>query len=186
MTDSTNPESGPGEVGIAGANPDPKWASTQRTLAVVGSILSLIALVATVLGLAPALEGYGFRLMAAIAALVLTLCCGANAFCWQTELRVWRTGSPSAADPGYRQRFRLSLVAHVVSYVAVLIGMYGTLEGSALAGWASGAGTLHGIAFILMIFGQIIGGTQYLRRSGPPGTIPTYIRRLNAKVQSLR
>jgi hypothetical protein len=80
----------------------------------------------------------------------------------------------------------VSLIAHVVSYAAVLVGMFGAIEGSALAGFASRAGTLDGIAFILMIFGQIIGGTQYLRRSGPPGTVPTYIRKLNAKVQSLR
>lgn len=179
MSDSTNPADA---TTAALGQPDLKWASTQRTMAVVGTALSLIALVAAVFGVATALEGYGFRVLAAIAAGVLMLCCGVNAYGWQSQLGDWRGGS----DAGYQRRARLTLIAHVVSYAAVLIGMYATLEGSALAGWASGPGTLHGIAFILMIFGQIIGGTQYLRRSGQPGTIPTYLRKLNAKVQSLR
>lgn len=164
------------------AVPELKWASAQRRLAVIGTGLSLLGLVAAAVGLVPNIAGYGFRLMAVIAIAVLMVCCGVNAWAWHAQLGRWRTGS----DEGFAQRWRVSLAAHLISYVAVLIGMYGTLEGSALAGWSSIVGTLHGIAFILIIFGQIIGGTQYLRRSGPPGTVPTYLRRLNVKVQSLR
>lgn len=172
-----------GDEGIGGAGvPDLRWASNQRTMAIVGTGLSLLGLIAAKIGDQPGVEGFGFRLMAWIAALVLVICCGVNAWCWQTQIGHWRSGS----DVGYARLARLSLAAHLVSYVAVLVGMYGSLEGSALAGWDSRAGTLHGIAFILIIFGQIFGGTQLLRRSGPPGTIPTYIRRLNTKVQSLR
>ena len=162
--------------------PDPKWASAQLRLAAIGAALSLLALIAAAVGVQPDLDGFGFRLMAVIAIAVLLVCCGVNAWSWQTQLGSWRTGS----DGGYRRRSRISLAAHVISYAAVLVGMYGTLEGSALAGWSSQVGTLHGIAFILIIFGQIIGGTQYLRRAGSPGTIPTYLRRLNSRVQSLR
>ena len=117
-----------------------------------------------------------------IGALVLTVCCAINAWCWHSQIRGWRAGS----DDGYRQRSQLSLVAHLVSYVAVLVGMYGALEASALAGCTGPAGTLLGIAFIVIIFGQILAGSQLLRRSGPPGTIPTYLRKLNAKVKSVR
>lgn len=171
------------DQGLGGAGlPDLRWASTQRTMAIVGTGLSLLGLIAAKIGDQPGLDGYGFRVMAWIAALVLVICCGVNAWCWHAQLRHWRSGS----DSGYQRLGRLSLIAHVVSYAAVLVGMYGSLEGSALAGWSSRAGTLHGIAFILIIFGQIVGGTQLLRRSGPPGTIPTYIRKLNTKVQSLR
>jgi len=162
--------------------PEVTWASAQLRLAVVGGGLSLLGLIAAAVGVQPGIDGFGFRLMAVIAIVVLASCCGVNAWSWLAQLGRWRTGS----DDGYRQRSQVSIAAHVISYAAVLVGMYGTLEGSALAGWSSQAGTLHGIAFILIIFGQIIGGTQYLRRSGPPGTIPTYLRRLNAKVQSLR
>ncbi|QGN33791.1 hypothetical protein [Microlunatus sp. Gsoil 973] len=162
--------------------PDLGWAANQRTLVSVGTGLSLLALAAAKIADQPGVEGYGFRLMSWIAAVVLLVCCGVNAWCWHSQLRQWRSGG----DEGYQQRRRLSLIAHLVSYAAVLVGMFSAIEGSALAGFASGAGTLDGIAFILMIFGQIFGGTQYLRRSGPPGTVPTYLRRLNAKVQSLR
>lgn len=180
MTEHTN-QHAEQEGGGAGL-PDLQWASSQRTMAIVGTVLSLLGLVAAAIGDQPGADGFGFRLMASVAALVLVLCCGINAWCWHTRIGRWRSGS----DTGYRRSAQLSLVAHVVSYAAVLVGMYGCLEGSALAGWGSRVGTLHGIAFILIIFGQIIGGTQLLRRSGPPGTIPTYIRKLNAKVQSLR
>lgn len=175
---------GPGAEPQAGRPdvPDPKWASAQLRLAVLGSGLSLLGLVAAAAGLQPGIDGFGFRLMAVIAIAVLLVCCGVNVWCWRAQIGRWRTGS----DAGYPRRSRLSIAAHVISYAAVLVGMYGTLEGSALAGWSSQAGTLHGIAFILIIFGQIIGGTQYLRRSGAPGTIPTYLRKVNAKVQSLR
>lgn len=178
MTEQGNSDPGPAGAGL----PDLSWASRQRTMAAVGTLLSLLGLVAAVVGSQPGVDGYGFRLMAAIAVLVLVICCGVNAWAWHGQLREWRSGS----DTGYPLRSRLSLAAHLTSYAAVLVGMYGTLEGSALAGWTSRAGTLHGIAFILIIFGQIIGGSQLLRRSGAPGTIPTYIRKLNAKVQSLR
>lgn len=162
--------------------PDPKWASAQLRLAAIGTGLSLLALVAASVGVQPGLEGFGFRLMAVIAIAVLLVCCGVNAWSWQAQIGRWRAGS----DDGYRQRSRASMAAHLISYAAVLVGMYGTLEGSALAGWSSQAGTLHGIAFMVIIFGQIIGGTQYLRRAGSPGTIPTYLRRLSSRVQSLR
>jgi hypothetical protein len=163
-----------------GELPDLHWASTQRRLAVAGTLLSLIGVLAATF--AGPLSGEAFRLLAWIGALVLAVCCGVNAWCWHGQIRRWRAGS----DDGYRRRAQLSLVAHLVSYVAVLIGMYGALEASALAGWTSTAGTLLGIDFIVIIFGQILGGSQLLRRSGPPGTIPTYLRKLNAKVQSLR
>jgi hypothetical protein len=162
--------------------PELAWAAGQRTLAGVGTLLSVLALLAAKIADQPGIDGYAFRLTAWIAALVLLLCCAVLTWCWHSQLGQWRSGR----DDGYPQRRRVSLIAHVVSYAAVLVGMFGAIEGSALAGFASRAGTLDGIAFILMIFGQIIGGTQYLRRSGPPGTVPTYIRKLNAKVQSLR
>lgn len=162
--------------------PDLHWASNQRTIAIVGTGLSLLGLIAAILGAEPGTDGYGFRLGALVAAAVLVICCGINAWAWHRQLGVWRSGS----DTGYASRAQLTWVAHLVSYAAVLIGMYGALEGSALAGWSSSAGTLHGITFILIILGQITGGTQLLRRSGAPGTIPTYVRKLNAKVQSLR
>jgi hypothetical protein len=187
MADGSNPASGDH------TRPDPRsddrpdlgWARRQRLLALVGNLLALIGLAAAVGGLValpPGSGADGYAVTAVLAAAVLVGCCGVLGWCWTAQLADWRSGT----DGRYPGRARLSLAAHLASYVAVLVAMYATLAASALAGWADSSGTLFGVSFLVVIFGQIIGGTQLLRRSGPPGTIPTYLRRLNAKVQSLR
>ena len=165
--------------------PDQGWAARQRLLALVGTLLALIGLAAAILALVelPPVSGAdGYAVTAVIAGAALAVCCGVLGWCWTAQLADWRSG----IDDRYPGRARLALVAHLVSYAAVLVAMYATLAASALAGWADTSGTLFGVSFLVVIFGQIIGGTQLLRRSGPPGTIPNYLRRLNAKVQSLR
>jgi MFS family permease len=165
--------------------PDDGWARQQRLLAGIGTLLALAGLITAILALtalSPVAGAAGYAVAAVISVAVLLACCGLITWTWTGQLSDWRSGT----DGDYRGRCRISLISHLVSYAAVLGAMYTTLAGSALAGWASGSGTLFGISFLLAIFAQIIGGTQLLRRSGPPGTIPTYLRRLNAKVQSLR
>jgi hypothetical protein len=165
--------------------PDDAWARRQRLLAGIGALLALVGLITAILGLtalSPVAGAVGYAVTAVISAAVLLACCGLITWCWVGQLSDWRSGT----DGDYPGRSRISLIAHLVSYAAVLAAMYTTLEASALAGWQSSSGTLFGLTFLCAIFGQIIGGTQVLRRSGPPGTVPTYLRRLNAKVQSLR
>ncbi|QDP98237.1 hypothetical protein FOE78_22090 [Microlunatus elymi] len=168
------------------AAPDLVWARRQRLLALVGTLVAILGLITAVGGLvglaADAADARPYAITAVIGAAALALCCAVIAVCWFGQLRRWQAGDQSL-DHG---RARLTLIAHVASYPAVLVTMYGALAASALAYWDSLSGTLLGITFILVIFAQILGGTQLLRRSGPPGTIPTYLRKLNAKVQSLR
>ena len=163
------------------------WARRQRLLALIGSLVTLGSVVTAFAGLfllaANTADARPYAITAVIGALVLLVCCAVLTLCWFGQIGRWRGGADAAIDSG---RWRLSLIAHLVSYLAVLVTMYGSLEASALSYWDSISGTLLGITFILAIFGQILGGTQLLRRSGPPGTIPTYLRKLNTKVQSLR
>ncbi|HEY9293525.1 MAG TPA: hypothetical protein VIP98_19790 [Microlunatus sp.] len=162
------------------------WARRQRLLALIGSLVALVALVtavvATLLLAANAADARPYAVTALVGVAVLLLCCAVITFCWFVQIGRWQAGD-GAIDPGRR---RLSLVAHLISYLAVLVTMYGSLAASALAYWDSISGSLLGITFILVIFAQILGGSQLLRRSGPPGTVPTYLRKLNAKVRSLR
>ncbi len=174
----TSPDAGP---------VDDRWAGRQRLFALVGAGLALAAVVCAVLGLTglPARSGAdGDAITAVVASAVLLIACAVLGWAWTAQLAAWRSGSGSERDRSTRSV--VALVAHLTSYVAVLVAMYATLAASALAGWGSHSGSLLGITFLLVIAAQVVGGTQMLRRSGPPGTVPVYLRRLNAKVQSLR
>lgn len=187
--DDPNSISAPGGGSSQRTRPDPdpgdlRWARRQRLLTLVGAVLALVALVCAVVGLAdlPAGSGAdGAAITAVVGCAVLLAACAVLGWAWTAQINSRRAGSG-----GGRSVLTVALVAHLSSYAAVLVTMYVTLEGSALAGWASRSGTLLGIAFLLAIAAQVVGGTQMLRRSGPPGTVPTYLRKLNAKVQSLR
>src|SRR4051794_16526547 len=153
--------------------PDDAWARRQRLLAGIGALLALVGLVTAIVALtalSPVAGATAYALTAVISAAVLLACNGLITWSWTGQLADWRSG----AEGDYAGRSRISLVSHLVSYAAVLVAMYSTLAASALAGWSSSSGTLFGLSFLLAIFAQIIGGTQLLRRSGPPGTIPTY------------
>ena len=55
------------------------------------------------------------------------------------------------------------------------------MAGSAVAGWTATAATLMAVALVLLLAGQILGGVQYVRPEGPPGTVPAHMRRLLAR-----
>lgn len=173
---------------FAGGQPsaDLDWAHRQRTLAIAGAVLALIAFGCTLVGLIGYPSGLGSPswqiYLATGTAALLAMCCVVLVLGWQRGVQVWR--SADAADlTGW---IRWCFVAHLLTYPAVLAVMYGAVAESALVGWSTATGTQLGIAFILVIAAQTIGGSQYLRRQGPPGTIPNYLRKLNEKVQSLR
>lgn len=162
------------------------WARRQRSMAVVGSVLAVVAFGCTILSLigypkdlgAPSWQLY----LAIVAAGVLALCCVVLIVGWLQALRSW--GSSDRTDLSGWMKW--CFAAHLLSYLAVLFAMYATVAESALVGWNSGTGTFLGLAFIVVIAAQTIAGTQYLRHRGPPGTVPNYLRLLNDKVQSLR
>lgn len=124
----------------------------------------------------------GYPIAGVVGSAVLVGCAVLILLGWLLAIRRLRSGG-AFVEPGWQ---RVVLVAHVVSYLATLVAMFGALAASAFAGWDSPSGVLFGIAFLLVIFGQILVGTQVLRTTGPPATVPTYLRRLNALVQSKR
>jgi hypothetical protein len=46
------------------------------------------------------------------------------------------------------------------------------------SGWSSTSAVLTAFGLAFAIGGQVLAGVQYLRASGPPGTIPAHMRRL--------
>jgi hypothetical protein len=149
-------------------------------------VVALVAFGCTIVGLIGYPAGFGvptWRLYFAVASSgVLALCCVVLVVGWQQALKVWR----SEAGGDLSGWIKLCFGVHLLSYVAVLAAMYGAVAESAVVGWSTSTGSVLGIAFILVIAAQSIGGTQYVRRQGMPGTFPNYLRKLNDKVQSLR
>jgi hypothetical protein len=52
------------------------------------------------------------------------------------------------------------------------------MEGSDAAGWVTASAGLLAITLLFVIAAQVLAGVQFLRPSGPPGTLPAHIRRL--------
>jgi hypothetical protein len=61
-----------------------------------------------------------------------------------------------------------------------LAALFTTMEGSAAAGWSSASAVLLGVTLFFVLAAQVFAGVQFLRPSGPPGTVPAHIRRLKA------
>ena len=102
---------------------------------------------------------------------------------WQlAELNDARGTADSPSD----QAVRVSFWLHVLSYPVVLVGLYLCIEASALAGFSSGTGFSLGLAALLLILAQVTGAVQFLRTDGPPGTVPTHLRALMARIRAQR
>jgi hypothetical protein len=81
---------------------------------------------------------------------------------------------------------RVSWFAHLGSYLVVLVGLWACIGGAvaiptqtAGSGGSAPAALLLGANLLCTIAAQSLAGVQYLRDSGPPGTIPMHLRRMN-------
>jgi hypothetical protein len=72
----------------------------------------------------------------------------------------------------------VSWVAHLASYVVVLVALWACIAGGVAAGAAATSSTLLAATLLLMLAAQTLAGVQYVREAGPPGTVPTHLRRL--------
>ena len=180
---------GLGLADVAGDNPrtpEAGWLRQQLALIVIGAVLALGSLATAVAGLLAfpfdSADVLGYPVSGTVGSAVLTVCNLVILLVWAVAVGRVRAGRQFVERP-----WRIvALTAHIMSYAATLVAMFGALAASALAGWDSPSGVLFGLAFLLAIFGQILAGSQDLRDSGPPATVPTYLRRLNAVVQSKR
>src|SRR4029453_19089937 len=76
------------------------------------------------------------------------------------------------------RRARLSWIVHLLSYAVALAALFTCMEGSAGAGWITASALLLTVTLFLVLAAQVLAGVQFLRPSGPPGTLPAHIRRL--------
>jgi hypothetical protein len=118
--------------------------------------------------------GPTWALVALISAVLMLAICVIQVLIWRRAMASWR----GTRIQDLRGEARLSWIVHLISYAVVLVGMWACLAGAADVGWSATAGVLLAVTMLLIIAGQVLAGVQYLRPSGPPGTIPAHMRRL--------
>lgn len=140
--------------------------------------LAVLALVCAVVGLVtfPRFPGVTrtdpvVGLVCAVLVLAIT---GFQLFCWRRAITEWR----GVTDYDLQALVRPSYVAHLASYVVVLVALWVGIQGSSQAGWTATSAVFLTLSLFGLVAAQICGGVQYLRASGPPGTVPAHMRSL--------
>ena len=145
-----------------------------------GAVCALVAVIFAVLAVVrfPAFDsestGLGWAVAALVGSVAVLAGCVIQVATWQRAIASWR----GERVQDLHAEARLSWVAHVLSYPAVLVVLFGTMSGSARAGWSATAAVLLALTLLFVLAAQVLAGVQYLRPSGPPGTIPAHMRRL--------
>lgn len=155
---------------------------------VLGTVAGVLAVVTSAAarltwpGLTSAATGPGWSLVCLVDSVVMTGLAAVQVVCWRRALAVWR-GDRSDDLAGLT---RASLVAHALSYAAVLLGLWAGIAGSVAAGTSSTSAALLAFALLFLLLAQSLAGVQFLRTDGPSGTIPGHLRRMSAAIQARR
>jgi hypothetical protein len=146
----------------------------------IGAVCAGLAVVAAVVAVAlfPSFAGAGAGRSWAIGALVsaalMLIICVVQVLVWRRALASWS----GRRIHDLHGEARLSWIVHLVSYAVALAALFTCMEGSAGAGWVTASAVLLTVTLFLVIAAQVLAGVQFLRPSGPPGTLPAHIRRL--------
>jgi hypothetical protein len=138
------------------------------------SVIAAAAAVVMFPSFAAAEAGLAWADGALVSAVLMLAICVIQVVVWRRAMASWLGKRPQ----DLHGEKRLSWVAHVMSYVVALAALFSTMEGSAAAGWSSVSAALLAVTLIFVLAAQVLAGVQFLRASGPPGTIPAHIRRL--------
>jgi hypothetical protein len=121
-------------------------------------------------------SGIGWGVLLLVCAVLMLGICVLQLAAWRQAMAWWR-GERSTGP----RLAPFSWWAHVVSYLVAVGALLAAMAGSAAAGWSATAATLMALSLLLLLAGQILGGVQYVRPEGPPGTVPAHMRRLLAR-----
>ena len=170
-------------IAAYGAHEQPAIVARMRPhlqLTRAGTVAALVAVGLALGGLVsypnfgPTSRGFGWAVTVLVCGVVLLAICVVQLVVWQRAMAAW--AGRRAATLGRMPV--LSWVAHLGSYAVVLVALYAAITASSDAGWSATAAVLLALALAAMVAAQVTAGVQYLRSSGPPGTIPTHMRRL--------
>ena len=126
--------------------------------------------------------GLGWAVAALVAAVLMLAVCVIQLAVWRRAMASWR----GQRLQDLHAEARLSWFAHLASYLAALLGLLACMAASAEAGWTATAAVLLALTLLLILAAQVLAGVQFLRPSGPPGTLPAHMRRIVARAQTAR
>ncbi len=168
-----------GDVLVAGAQRNAMLVAGGSVLATVSVILALLARNATTGGVTSTTAVPWIIALLVCAALV-GVCCVVQQRLWLRAWNVWRV------DPSVRLAERFSWVVHAISYPVVVVGIFVGLTASHEVGFAGAVANWSTLALVPLIGAQVLGATQYIRKAGPPWTIPTHVRNVAARIERSR
>ena len=183
MSDREDPSM---QVAAYGATAQPAIAARMAPhlrLTQIGAACALVAVLAATAAVVvfPSFAGAGPGLAWAVGALIsaalMLAICVIQVVVWRRAMASW-LGKRIQDLQGER---RLSWIAHLASYAAALAALLTCMAGSAAAGWSSASAVLLAVTLLFVLAAQVLAGVQFLRPSGPPGTLPAHIRRLNVR-----
>jgi hypothetical protein len=151
----------------------------------IGAVAALGAVLTSAIALAayPSFSANQSGLAGAVVALVsataMLAVCVIQIAVWRRAMASWR----GLRIQDLHGEARLSWIAHVLSYAVALAALFSSILGSAYAGWSSTSAVLLALTLLLVLAAQVLGGVQYLRPGGPPGTLPAHMRRLAQRMR---
>lgn len=147
-------------------------------LAVVSSVAALV----TYPDFGGASRGSTWAVAATVISVVMLAITSFQHLAWRRAMAEWR----GEKDYDLRGLTRISWVLHLVSYLAAFLGLWACIAGSVAAGTSSTPAVLLALVLLFTLAAQVMAGVQYLRISGPSGTIPGHLRRLHQAIQRQR
>jgi hypothetical protein len=174
------------QVAAYGATAQPAIAARMAPhlrLTRIGTVCGVVAVIAATAAVvvfprfAGAGPGLGWAVGALVSAALMLAICVIQVAVWRRAMASW-LGKRVQDLQGERQ---LSWIAHLTSYAVALAALFTCMGGSAAAGWSSASAFLLAVTLLFVLAAQVLAGVQFLRPSGPPGTLPAHIRRLSRR-----
>ena len=172
------------QIGVYGAGEQPAVAARMTPhlrLTQVGAATAVASVVAAVVALATfprfttaAASGMVWAVLMLVCSLLMLGICTVQLVAWRQAMAWWRgrrEAPPAPLAP-------VSWWLHVASYLVAVAALWAAIAGSEAAGFTATAATALALALLFLLAAQILGGVQYVRPSGPPGTVPAHMRRL--------
>ena len=145
----------------------------------VGVVLAAAALAVFPSSFTGIEAGRGWAVAALVAAVLVLALAVTQLVIWRTAMASWRGQRPE----DLHTEARVSWIAHLASYAVAVLALLACMTASAAAGWTATSSVLLAFTLLLVLAAQSLGAVQFLRPSGPPGTVPAHMRRLIARAQ---
>lgn len=181
----------PDQLGEYGVKAQPAIAARMRPhlrMTQIGNVVALLSIASAGLGLflypqfGSSPVGYRWAVGAVVCSVLMLAICTAQHVFWLRGMAAWN----GRRVEGLPTMKRVSFVAHLASYGVVLVALWATTTAVVAAGWSALASVLLTLSLILLLAAQVTAAVQYLRESGPPGTMPAHMRRITERERRAR